>query len=207
MQIVHREVVYSDFGLINPIINGNRMTIIIQNRRRNLERIEQEFPDSISIDVTSRGEQPWIKFSPFYPHGGIPVPFSPEAKSETVEGVWQGLKVFESEDVDLSKMQITNLKGIKRSVRKYGKCLGHRTGIKGDKLLSYAEARRLIYLPTYRWVLENCLVELLAELKQLAEQKTVILLDYETNGDVDNFTKPLSHAQLIKMYLENRYPY
>lgn len=101
------------------------MMIIIQSRRRNLERIEQEFLDAIAIDVTSRGEQPWIKFSPFYPHGGIPVPFSPEAKSETVEGIWQGLKVFESEDIDLSKMQITNMKAIKRTVRKYGKCLGH----------------------------------------------------------------------------------
>lgn len=72
--------------------------------------------------------------------------------------------------------------------------------------MSYAEARRLIYLPAYRWVLENCLIEERAQLEQLNAQKTVILLDYETNGDVNNLKKPLSHAHLIKMYLENQYP-
>jgi len=44
--------------------------------------------------------EPWIKFSPFYPHGGIPVPFAPGYFSETVEGIWQGLKVFEKADGD-----------------------------------------------------------------------------------------------------------
>lgn len=29
------------------------------------------------LDLTSRGEHPWVMFSPFWPHGEIPVPFSP----------------------------------------------------------------------------------------------------------------------------------
>lgn len=182
------------------------MTIIVQSHRRSLTKLEQEFPGATIIDVTSHGSQPWVKFSPFYPHGGIPVPFYPGVKSETVEGIWQGLKVFESTDVDFSAMRITNMKGIKRTVRKYGKCLGHRAGKKEEKLLTYGEARQLIYLPTYRWLIENCLMELVTQLKQLAETNRVILLDYETNGDVENLKKPLSHAQLIRMYIENNYP-
>ena len=31
--------------------------------------------------------------SPFYPHGGIPIPFSGSVTSQSVEGIWQGLKV------------------------------------------------------------------------------------------------------------------
>jgi hypothetical protein len=182
------------------------MGIIVQNRRRSTGKLQQEFPEATIIDVTSQGEQPWVKFSPFYPHGYIPIPFSPGNLSQSVEGIWQGLKVFESEDVNLSTMQITSMKGIKRTVRKHGKCLGHRAGIRGKDLLSYLEARHLIYLPTYQWVLANCLVELVERLKQLAASHTVILLDYETNGDVNNLNKPLSHAQLIKLYLENNYP-
>ena len=124
----------------------------------------------------------------------------------TVEGFWQGLKVFETTDVDPSKLLISNMKGIKRSVRKYGKVLGHRAGLTGDVLLSYREARKKIYLPSYRWVLENCVQDLLNELKYLSAEKTVVLLDYETNSDVDNLSRPLSHAGLIKLYLEGNWP-
>ncbi len=124
----------------------------------------------------------------------------------TVEGIWQGLKVFETADVDPSKLSIVNMKGIKRSVRKYGKVLGHRAGLTGSQLLSYGEARRKIYLPSYRWVLENCVEELLNDLRQLGGEKTVVLLDYETNSEVDNLSRPLSHAGLIKLYLEGNWP-
>lgn len=187
-------------------LRNKLVTIVVKSRRCSLPKLEQEFPDAIIIDVTSQGSHPWVKFSPFYPHGRIPVPFLSGNKSETVEGVWQGLKVFESTGIDLSVMQITNMKGIKRTVCKYGKCLGHSASLDGKKLLNYSEARHLIYLPTYLWVLENCLTDAIAQLKEIADNNTVILLDYETNPDVANLSKPLSHAQLIKMYVEDRYP-
>lgn len=193
--------------LIGLVALRNKVvTTVVKSRRCSLAKLEKEFPGAIIIDVTSQGDLPWVKFSLFYPHGGIPVPFLPANKSETVEGVWQGLKVFESTGIDFSVMQITNMKGIKRTVRKYGKCLGHRANLDGKNLLNYSEARRLIYLPTYLWVLENRLTERSRQLKEIADNNTVILLDYETNGDVANLSKPLSHAQLIKMYVEDNYP-
>ena len=33
------------------------------------------------------------------------------------------------------------------------------------------------------------------------------MLDYDTNADVENAKKPLSHASLIKAYVEGIYPY
>ena len=36
------------------------------------------------------------------------------------------------------------------------------------------------------------------------EGKTIVLLDYDTNEDVENAKKPLSHASLIKAYVEGR---
>jgi hypothetical protein len=181
------------------------MSFIVKSRRLSVDSLSKSYPDAVIVDVTSRGSEPWVRFSPFYAHGGIPVPFSPGHFSMTVEGIWQGLKVFESMDVDASKLLITNMKGIKRSVRKYGKVLGHRAGLAGDQLLSYAEARREIYLPSYRWVLENCVHDLLKELQQLGTKQTVVLLDYETNFDVNNLSRPLSHAGLIKLYLEGNW--
>ena len=51
-------------------------------------------------------------------------------------------------------------------------------------------------------MLENCLQNQLTVLKQLDKEKTVVLLDYETNCDITVVTRPLSHAGLIKLYIE-----
>jgi len=182
------------------------MALIVTSRRTSWEKLQQRYADAHILDVTSAGPGPWVCFSPFYPHRDIPVPFSPGLVSASVEGVWQGLKVFESMDVDPSKFTITNMTGIKRSVRKYGKVFGHRAGVAGAQLLPYVEARRVIYLPSYRWVLEHRLQDLLAELRRLEAEKTVVLLDYETNCNVEDVTRPLSHAGLIKLYLEGIWP-
>ncbi|MEM7104899.1 MAG: hypothetical protein AAF502_17315 [Bacteroidota bacterium] len=181
------------------------MKISIQNRRRKIVNIKNDFPDSIIIDVTSRGIEPTVKFSPFYPIGNIPIPYSDGHFSQCVEGIWQGLKVFNEYDVDQSKFKVSNMKGLKRTVRKYGPPKGHRKGVNGSELLDYLTARKLIYLPSYKWVLDNKLQEEVEHLRKIAESKHLILLDYETNGDVHNLKKPLSHAQLIKMYLEDRF--
>ncbi|AFZ26207.1 hypothetical protein Cylst_4101 [Cylindrospermum stagnale PCC 7417] len=182
------------------------MPLVIKSRHMPPESLKKRYGYAAIIDVTSRAPEPWVYFSPFYPHGGIPVPFSPGEFSMTVEGIWQGLKVFETTDIDASKLLISDMKGIKRSERKYGKVLGHRTGLTGNQLLSYGEARRQIYLPSYQWVLENCVQDLLKKLKHLEAEQTVILLDYETNSDINNLSRPLSHAGLIKLYLEGDWP-
>ena len=171
-----------------------------------MKTLKKRYADPLVLDVTSQGPEPWVRFSPFYPHGSIPVPFSPGHFGASVEGIWQGLKVFENAGVDLATVQNTTMKGIKRSVRRFGKVLGHRAGLSSNTLLSYGEARQSIYLPCYHWVLQKCLHELLAELKQLASTRTVVLLDYQTNSDVEDLSKPLSHAALIKRYLEDDWP-
>src|SRR5262245_54597912 len=126
------------------------MPIIVESRRKKPETLQKQYPQAFFLDVTSRGKMPWVRFSPFYPHGKIPVPLSPNYFATSVEGIWQGLKVFEKADVDLTKFTITNMKGLKRSNRVYGRVLGHRAGVEGKALLDYGEARHKIYLPTYQ---------------------------------------------------------
>jgi hypothetical protein len=72
------------------------VAVVVASHRQSAERLRRTFDDAPLLDVTSRGAEPWVRFSPFYPHGGIPVPFSPGHTSVSVEGIWQGLKVFES---------------------------------------------------------------------------------------------------------------
>ncbi len=73
-------------------------------------------------------------------------------------------------------------------------------------MLTYAEARRAIYLPSYHWVLTHKLQDLLEQSAQLAATQTVVFLDYETNCDLDDLRSPLSHAGLVKRYLEGNWP-
>lgn len=182
--------------------------IIVESKRKKPENILKKYPDAVLADVTSTSPNAQLRqFSPFYPHGGIPVPNSPGVTASCVEAVWQGLKVFETCDIDTSLFCNDTMQHLKRTVRKYGRPLGHRYGVGSPVLLGYVEARHKIYLPAYRWVLENCLADLVARLREASQSKTIILLDYNTNADVDNPAKPLSHASLIKAYVEGAYPF
>lgn len=181
--------------------------IIIESKRKKPATILKKYPDAILADVTSSAKDGLVKLSPFYPHYGIPVPFSEGYTATCVEAIWQGLKVFESCDVDIEMFKNDTMKNIKRTVRRFGKPLGHRKGVNGTELLGYIEARKQIYIPTYRWVLENKVANIIERLRDASKTKTIVLLDYDTNADVENSKKPLSHASLIKAYAEGVYPY
>ena len=176
--------------------------IVIKNKRTKTENILKKYPDAEIFDVTSKGE--YKRLSPFYPHGGIPVPFSGTVTSASVEGIWQGLKVFESEGIDFRCFSNRTMKDLKRTVRTHGHCLGHQKGLGSRQLLGYIEARKEIYVPSYYWMLEHkCQREIQHFIDLLRAGKTIVLLDYDTNGDIEDPSKPLSHASLIKRYIES----
>ena len=181
--------------------------IIIESKRKKIENILKKYPDAVVADVTSQAKDGLVRLSPFYPHGDIPVPFSEGYTAACVEGVWQGLKVFEDEDIDISMFSNDTMKNIKRTVRKHGRVLGHRNGVLGTEILGYMEAKHQIYIPTYRWMLEHKAMDIIERLRKASETKTIVLLDYNTCCDVDDETKPLSHAYLVKAYAEGLYPF
>ena len=181
--------------------------ITIECKRKKSETILKKYPGSIIADVTSQAKDGLVRLSPFYPHGGIPVPFSEEYTATCVEGIWQGLKVFENEDIDISMFLNDTMKGIKRTVRKHGRVLGHRKGVHGTEILGYVEAKHQIYIPAYRWMLEHRAMDIIERLRKASETKTIVLLDYNTCCNVDDETKPLSHAYLVKAYAEGLYPF
>lgn len=181
--------------------------IIIESKRKKIENILTKYPDAVVADVTSQAKDGLVRLSPFYPHGDIPVPFSEGYTAACVEGVWQGLKVFEDEDIDISMFSNNTMKNIKRTVRKHGRVLGHRKGVLGTEILGYMEAKHQIYIPTYRWMLEHKAMDIIERLRKASETKTIVLLDYNTCCDVDDETKPLSHAYLVKAYAEGFYPF
>lgn len=180
--------------------------IYIENKKKSEQKLRVKYPNAKIVDVTSKASTELVKLSPFYPHGDIPIPFSEGQTAMSVEGIWQGLKVFENYDIDTKMFNNDSMKNIKRTVRKYGRPLGHRKGIKGTELLDYIQARIQIYLPTYLWVLENKVQYIIDRLREASKELDIVLLDYETNVDVLDAKKPLSHAFLVKAYAEGCYP-
>lgn len=180
--------------------------IYVDSKKKKEKTLLAKYPNAKVVDVTSKATTGLVKLSPFYPHGDIPIPFSENRTAKSVEGIWQALKVFESADIDEAMFYNDTMKDIKRTVRKYGKPLGHRKGVNGTELLNYIDARIQIYLPSYLWVLENKVSEIVNRLREASKNEDIVLLDYETNSDVLNPKKPLSHAFLVKAYVEGNYP-
>ena len=184
--------------------------IKVVNKKRKIEKIRRAYPNAFIFDVTSSSPNDEGRLlSPFFPHFNIPIPGDSHGMTATcVEAIWQGLKVFEGEGIDIELFQNDSMKNIKRSIRKYGKPLGHQYGVYSSMILDYANARRYIYMPTYLWVLKNIpkVRRVLEKLKEKSQQTDIILLDYNVNPDIRDLSKPLSHAELIKRYLEDRYP-
>jgi hypothetical protein len=156
-------------------------------------RRDQVPPGAVVIDVSSYADLPWRQLSPFYAHGGIPVPGLPGATSDSVEGIWQGLKVIRGETAP----RYFKGGGCKRGGKKPS---GHRYG---DRLLDVVEARYKIYRVAYEWVLANrvepgLLRQCLDEARRGVGQ---YFHDMEDNGDINNPGLPLAHASLLVQYL------
>ena len=202
--------------------------LIIKCRKGNLENLQKQNPEAIIFDVTSKAylldpEELWrkirtpseemrklgVQLSPFYPHGRIPIPNSGGETAGCVEGVWQGLKIFEDGHICWKTLRNITGKNLKRSIRKNGPIKGHQYGtFKGSPILDYIEARFRIYLPTYRWMLEHieAVKLVLNYIREELKTHDVILLDYNTNVDIYDCSRPLSHAGLIKLFIEGNYP-
>ena len=178
--------------------------IVIESKRKKQDTLLKKYPNAIIADVTSHAKDSLVKLSPFFPHGGIPVPFSDNMTAECVEAIWQGLKVFEHCDVDTTLFANTSMRGLKRTVRRFGKPLGHRKGVHSTELLGYIEARKLIYVPAYRWMLEHKVQDIIERLRKVSQTQAIVLLDYNTNADVEDGSTPLSHATLVKAYIEEK---
>lgn len=202
--------------------------IIIKGRKSSPQNLRKKFSTATIFDITSKAEDPesvstWASLSipgqgsqpngallsPFHPHGGIPIPNSPDEVASSVEGIWQGLKVFEYEGISWGTLRNLTGLNIKRSVRKHGLVKGHQYGtMPGSPLLDYIDARFYIYLPTYRWMLEHIasVSPILDYIREELKQRDVVLLDYNTNTDIYDCSRPLSHAGLVKLFIEGNYP-
>ncbi|MGF1579033.1 MAG: hypothetical protein ACFCD0_06685 [Gemmataceae bacterium] len=150
--------------------------------------------DALVYDVSSYADHPYCTFSPMWVHGDIPVPGMSNETSDTVEGIWQGLKVIRGK----TATRLFRGKGQKRG----GKPAGHFYG-KKDRLLGIVEARQKIYLVAYEWMLANRAdPDLIAKfVKRAFEGTSQYFHDVGDNGDINNADAPLAHAAVLVQYI------
>ena len=159
-------------------------------------RLREQAPKGAAVyDVSSYADHPYCTLSPFWPHGGIPVPGMPGATSDSVEGIWQGLKLIGGE---IAPRHFSG-RGHKRG----GVPRGHRFG---DKLLKIVEARDKIYRVAYEWMLDRRadpgLIAGFIERAFAGEPQ--YFHDVSNNGSIGDPDEGWAHAAVLVQYLNRR---
>jgi hypothetical protein len=175
-------------------------TPLIFTSGTSLKKLIEYYPDACFYDTSYNAPrakdfervESLSSLSPFTRCGDIPVPGMDDVYSDSVEGVWQGLKIIKG------KIDPRYFKGKGR--KRKGKPSGHRLG---DHSIPYVQARKKIYVPTYQYMLENTdasgIVEILIE--KALDHKTQFLFDVNINRNIENTDSPLAHSAVLVDYI------
>jgi len=147
------------------------------------------------IDVSSKGHSTYKIFSPFSHSSSysIPVPGKESVRADSVEGIWQGLKIIDGvTDESLFHGRPKKRKGIPS---------GHRyEGFTWDNkpTLDYKSARKQIYVPAYVYhAVNNCVDSVKEDLEHRLQSGNVVIYDVDSNGSINDLSQPYSHASLL----------
>ena len=144
-----------------------------------------------SLHAAYASDFPQVKnaseFCPFVPYGNIPVP-KMDCASDSVEGIWQGLKIIRG------KIAPAYFHGKGR--KRYGKPRGHQFG---KKVLGYVAARKKIFVPAYEFMFYNCVPEesIRRILGFARDDVKQFFFDVDENGDIGNRKSPLAHSAVL----------
>ena len=150
---------------------------------------------AVVYDVSSYADMPYCTLSPMWAHGGIPIPGMPGESSDSVEGIWQGLKVIRGKTAP----RYFSGQGHKRG----GKPAGHQFG---DKVLKIVDARNRIYRAAYEWMLDHRIEpELIERFIGLAfDGVAQYFHDVGDNGNIGDPNEGWAHAAVLVQYLNRR---
>jgi hypothetical protein len=159
-------------------------------------RLRSNIPkNAVAYDVSSYADHPWCTLSPMWAHGGIPVPGMQGTVSDSVEGIWQGLKIIDGSIAP----RFFKGGGTKRG----GKPLGHQFG---EKVLKIVESREKIYRVAYEWMLENradlTVIQAFIDRAFAGEQQCIH--DVSDNGNISAPDEGWAHAAVLVEYLNRR---
>lgn len=152
----------------------------------------QALKGAVMYDVSNSADYPFCTLSPFWPHGGIPVPGMPGKTSDSVEGIWQGLKLIRGR----IPPRYFHGQGHKRG----GVPRGHQYG---DKLLKIVEARDKVYRVAYEWMPDHRVDPKLVDgfIEQGLAGVPQCFHDVSNNGSISDPDEGWAHAAVLVQYL------
>lgn len=161
--------------------------------------------DTLMVDTlngTVVNMKPFSTMNPFYvwDEPVLPVPGQNNVYARSIESIWQGLKLV---DGQTDKQQFYGTPHKRPSDLERRKNLDYNYNASefklGSQCLSLLEARVLIYLPSYLYLLENLVPdECISTIEShLRSPGRVVFYDWDANGDLLNTDDSFSHSSLL----------
>ncbi len=161
--------------------------------------------EGVSIDVSLHGKDPWNKLNWDYQHGQIPVPKMSGMYSECVRGLVEGLKIIgpSGKRGSINPGYFVG-PGRERELKDEEWLLGWRLG---SERVSIPRVNTDIIIPSFVWVLDNKVYDVVASLRQFAAKceqdgEDLIIYDEMTNDDPMEM-EFISTARVLVAHLTN----
>ena len=166
------------------------MKKVSEKYEENVKAVRKIFPKALVFDVTIEGAMK--RLDPDFPIGNVRIP-GKRRKGLSLNGVWEGLKVFDKkEEIDEGWMMDERKVGKKRGCKSWGKLKG--IWIE-DGEVEIEEGKR-IFEEMYRELVMERFERVIEGLRREAEKRTVVLLDYK-----EERVRPFNHVEVLKEML------
>ncbi len=158
----------------------------------------------VAYDAASFNKEVFF-LNPFYSDRSIqiPVPGQNCLFSNSLEAIWQGLKIVGGQmDLDMFLTEPRKRPNTKerRELTAQGQYSYQDSRFQyGTEELDLITARKVIYVPSYRFLFDNFVpTEFKEQVKsQLKDGKDVYFYDWDDNPDIDNPNESFAHASLL----------
>lgn len=168
------------------------MKKVSENYEENVKAARKIFPRALVFDVTAVGAMK--KLDPGCPVGRVEIPGRERMKALSLQGVWEGLKVFKKNDeIDEKWMTDERKIGRKRGFKNWGEMIGIRVN---GELMREEEGRKMMR-EIYEKMIRERFGRILDGIRREAERKTVVLLDYKE----ENKDRVFNHTEVLKEML------
>eukprot|EP01095_Lingulamoeba_sp_RSL-Kostka_P012761 TRINITY_DN5100_c0_g1_i1.p1 TRINITY_DN5100_c0_g1~~TRINITY_DN5100_c0_g1_i1.p1 ORF type:complete len:357 (-),score=117.82 TRINITY_DN5100_c0_g1_i1:162-1232(-) len=189
--------------------------IIIEYKRKNHESIKRIYGNYLmTYDITKGSTSTFSYLSPSYPHKKILIPGTNNKYASSVEGLYEGLKIFENDGIKIKclinrKSQITK----RYETEETGKFIGWRLGIDADEdceiITEEVLARYHLYVKPYLNILKNDpqaqeeINNIKESMKRFPSFKFVLLINNKDfTYDWKDCSAPINHASIIRDYIK-----
>jgi hypothetical protein len=166
--------------------------------------------DCVCVDTFRKAAQGMARFAPLCPFttwagNPFPVPGLPGQRANSVEGVWQGLKLVDGR-TDLDQLAGTPHKRPPDHLRTGGYDYRSATFRYGTREIDLLTARLAIYLPTYLYLLDRLVPDAVHdELNGAVEAgRIIVFYDWDSNMDIADDRSSFSHSAVLAAWFSGR---